>query len=96
VGKSIFVIGNLGYMGERHFGTTQMYHLSIKTFEIEAVETFGESPGWICRHKSKLVGNTIEVCGGKVCSWVDGKEAYEDNHERFFLDLGTMSWSKLS
>lgn len=94
VDRSILVIGNLGYKDERHFGATPVYRLSIDSFAMEKVETSGESPGWISRHRAKLFGNRIEISGGKVCDRVDGNETYEDVSGRYVLDLATMIWSK--
>ncbi|QJW93469.1 ankyrin repeat domain-containing protein [Frigoriglobus tundricola] len=94
VGNSIYVIGNLGYSGERRFGVTQVYRLDSETLTMEPVETTGTQPGWIHRHRAKLIGNAIEVTGGIVCMLVDGEETTEDNAGRFLLDLGTMVWSE--
>jgi ankyrin repeat protein len=94
VGSFIYIVGNLGYMGERRHGTTQVYRLDVNTLAIEPVETFGESPGWLSDHKARLIGNGIEVTGGKVCGHRDGKETYDDNHDRYVLDLCSMTWSK--
>jgi ankyrin repeat protein len=95
VGGSIYLIGNLGYSGERRYGTTQVYRLDVETLRIERVTTAGEAPGWISGHRAKLVGNGIEVSGGKVCEWVDGKETYEDNQGKHVLDLETLAWRKI-
>jgi ankyrin repeat protein len=94
VRDDIYIVGGLGYMGERHFGTTPVYRLDIATLAIRPFKTLGDLPGWICRHKARLVGNCIEVTGGKVCEWVNGEETYEDNHGNYVLDLGSMTWSK--
>ena len=96
VGNFIYIVGNLGYMDERRPGTTQVYRLDVNRLAIEPVETFGESPGWIGNHKAKRIGNGIEVTGGKVCGHGDGKETYEGNHDRYVLDLCSMTWSKAS
>jgi ankyrin repeat protein len=96
VGDFIYIVGNLGYLGERRPGATQVYRLNVDTLAIEPVETRGESPGWIGNHRAKLVGNGIEVTGGKVCGLADREETYEDNHGKYVLDLGSMTWSKTS
>lgn len=96
VGDFIYIVGNLGYMGERRHGTTQVYRLDVNTLAIEPVETSGASPGWIGQHKAKLLGNRIEVSGGKVCGQRDGKETYEENRDRYVLDLCSMTWSTAS
>jgi ankyrin repeat protein len=95
VDKSIYIIGGLGYRGERKFGTTPVYRLDIDTLAIESVETSGVLPGWISGHKAKLVDSCIEVDAGKVCSFVGGEERYEDNPNSFLLDLATGVWSRV-
>jgi hypothetical protein len=96
VGNFIYIVGNLGYLGERRHGATQVFRLDIETLAIVPVETAGDSPGWISRHKAKLVGNSIELSGGKVCTLVGGSEGYEDNDRRYALNLDSMTWSKIS
>ena len=95
VGDSIYIVGSLGYGGKRKHGVTQVYRLDTKSLSIKPVETHGESPGWISDHKAKLVGNALEVTGGKVCRSVDGEETYEDNRDRYLLRLDSMTWSKV-
>jgi ankyrin repeat protein len=96
VGNFIYIVGNLGYMGERRHGTTQVYRLEVNTLAIEPVETFGNSPGWIGKHRAKLIGNGIEITGGNVCGQADGTETYEKNHDRYVLDVQSMTWAKTS
>lgn len=94
IGDAILIIGNLGYKGDRMFQATPVYRLDVDTLRIEPVETTGESPGWISKHRARLVGNNIEVTGGKVSAIVEGKEVYEDNHHKYLLSLETLTWSK--
>lgn len=94
IGRSILIIGSLGYAGERKYGTTPVFRLDTKTLAIETVATTGEAPGWISNHKAKREGSRVTISGGKVCGWADGKETYEDNSGIFVLDLETMTWSK--
>jgi len=96
VDDHIYIIGGLGYMGERRFGFTPAHRLNVNTLAIEPVETFGESPGWISEHKAKLVGNAIEIFGGKVCGLANGAETLENNRGEYSLDLGSMTWSRIS
>jgi ankyrin repeat protein len=93
VGRSIYMIGGLGYHGQRRFGDTPVYRLDIDTLAITAVETSGDMPGWISGHKSKLTENRIQVAGGKVSGHSGGEETYVDNPHAYFLDLATMVWS---
>ncbi|HVK16359.1 MAG TPA: ankyrin repeat domain-containing protein [Fimbriiglobus sp.] len=94
VGNVIFIIGNLGYAGSRRYGTTPVYRLDIHSLAIEPVATTGNLPGWISRHRAKLVGCGIEVSGGKVCDRLGNEERYEDNSNTFVLDLETRTWSR--
>jgi ankyrin repeat protein len=95
VGNSIYIIGNLGYRGQRRFGTTPVHRLDIDTLAIEPLETSGDSPGWINRHKAKLVDNRIEVAGGMVCGFGGGEEFYEENLNLYILDLAIGVWSRV-
>jgi hypothetical protein len=79
-------------MGERAIGDTQVYRLDINTLQIEKVETKGDKPGWISRHKAYLRnGNCIYVAGGKLD---DGKD-YVDNKKIHFLNLDTLVWEEV-
>ena len=89
----IYIVGGLGYQGARMFGTTPVYSLNCKTWEIEAVKTVGENPGWIFKHKTSFDGSScLVVSGGTVCQEVDGEEQHVENEESFRLDLSDMRW----
>jgi len=94
VGDSIYIIGRLGYQGQRQFGTTPVYRLDIHTLAIETVETSGELPGWIYRHRAKVVERGIEVWGGELSTWVGDEERYEDNTNIHVLNPITGLWSR--
>jgi ankyrin repeat protein len=92
----IYIIGSLGYHGERHFGTTPIYRVNCKTWKIEAVPSSGENPGWIYKHKGALTNQAmIVISGGTICDKIDGEEQNIDNTERFNLDLATMNWTQI-
>lgn len=94
-GKFIYIIGSLGYKEERQYGITQVYRLESETFKIEKVQTSGESPGWINRHKATYSGdNKICIRSGKVCALKDGSESYTDNSGEYILDLNTLVWQR--
>ena len=96
-GKFIYIIGSLGYQGERRSGAAQVYRLNIETFQMEKVETSGENPGWISRHKAARDGNGgIRIRGGKVWSSKWGRESYEDNPGKYILDLNSSVWHKVT
>ena len=95
VGEYIYLIGSVGYPGARGFDTTPVYRLDVVNFEIERLETSGESPGWIGRHRAKLL-SPHEVCisDGKVIVRNGDKEEFVDNHQSFVLDLSTLVWRR--
>lgn len=90
VGGWIYLIGSLGYLGERGHGRAQVLRLSVDDFHVERVETRGDDPGWISKHRARLCGTAIHVSGGKV----DTEEVYVDNDHEFVLDLGTHTWTR--
>jgi hypothetical protein len=92
----IYIIGGLGYQGERQFGTTPVYRLNCKTWKIQTVNISGESPGWIYKHKAVLTNDsTVVIVGGTVCREKDGQEDHTDNNEQYRLDLKTMHWDRI-
>jgi ankyrin repeat protein len=93
IGDWIYIIGGLGYQGSRRVGETPVYRLNIHTLRIDRVESTGEPPGWISRHRAELVGaNEIRVWGGKVTAESNGKETYEDNSRSAVLDVRRGVW----
>ena len=95
-GKFIYIIGSLGYKEARQHGRTQVYRLDSETFKIEEVQTSGESPGWISRHKAIYSeGNKIRIHGGKVWALKYGSESYIDNSGEYILDLNTLVWNQV-
>lgn len=94
VGRAIYVLGRLGYGGERQYGTTPVFRLDTEMLGFEAVQTAGEVPGWIFGHKAVLAVDVILVSGGKVCRSGDDGEVTEENSCDFALDLKSMRWSR--
>jgi ankyrin repeat protein len=96
VGKFIYIIGSVGYGGERQHDVTPVYRLDIDTIAIEEVQTSGDNPGWIDRHKGTLRGSAeIHVRGGKVCTRTIDEEDLVDNPFEYVLNLNTLVWRKL-
>jgi ankyrin repeat protein len=96
VGKQIWLVGSLSYQGRRAMGETQVFTLDTADFRMRAVQTKGDKPGWISRHRARLVnGSTIEVSGGKVCVMKDGREEYDTAQGVHRLDLRTGVWSRM-
>ena len=98
VGESIYIIGSLSYMGTRAVNETPVYQLNCQNFQIEHIETFGEKPGWIHRHRAEYneEAQTIHLSGGKLYVERDGSPQLEDNHNRYQLSLTTREWRRES
>lgn len=96
VDKYIYIIGNLGYVEDRKVGYTQVFRLNINTLRIEKIETTGEMPGWISRHRATYDGkSSITIMGGELFLKKDEKFKYMDNQDIYSLNLKLMKWSKL-
>jgi len=95
VRDGIYVIGSLGYPQTRRHGVTPVYRLDLRTFRIEPLETTGEAPGWISRHRAALVASRqIHISGGKVAVSDGEKELYADHSQTFVLDLDGLRWRR--
>lgn len=96
VGNGIFIVGRLGYPDQRALGTTPVYRLSLDSMHVSAVETTGESPGWIYRHSATLAndGRSIVVCGGE--RWLGNDSATSENIDSWSLDALTGEWKRLT
>jgi ankyrin repeat protein len=89
----IYVIGSLGYPADRRYGHVQVFRLSTAYFHMEQVETHGDEPGWISRHRARLeTPSSIRVSGGKLCTEKD----YVESDQQFVLDVRTALWTRLS
>lgn len=97
VGNYIYIIGSLGYSGQRIYNETPVYRLDCTTFKMEKLETNGEKPGWIHRHKAYYQKpSKLYIIGGKICASENNKEKYIDNLADYFLDLTNLKWSRVS
>ncbi|WP_107495360.1 ankyrin repeat domain-containing protein [Thalassobius sp. I31.1] len=88
VRNHIWIIGSLGYPEHRKEGITQVLRLDLSDYSIENLQTIGENPGWIHRHKSLLHDDKIMVMGGKT------EPGFCDNDSNYTLDLRTLTWEK--
>jgi hypothetical protein len=94
-GECIFIVGCLGYPEQRRAGTTPVYRLTLETWEIVAVATTGEPPGWIHRHRAQYdpQRNSLRITGGEVqVAGDNGDLAMVPNDAEFELDLSTQTW----
>lgn len=89
VGDTIWIIGALGYQGQRDYGQTQVLCLHLEDFSIHQVETTGSNPGWINRHTAVLEGQHIIVSSGKV------EPGYITQDSTYALDLETLVWRRV-
>ncbi|MCF7955927.1 MAG: ankyrin repeat domain-containing protein [Phycisphaerae bacterium] len=86
----IYIIGCLGYRDERIEGLTPVYRLDCESFSIEKIETAGQQPGWISRHKARVEGSSkILITGGDIYR---GEGQVCKNQKGFILDLADMRW----
>jgi ankyrin repeat protein len=93
IGSHIYLIGSLGYAGTRHYGETPVYRLDTNTFRMERLETTGNKPGWIYKHRAIQSGShEIQVTGGEVLTLSGGKEKYSENSTVFILDIEQRVW----
>jgi ankyrin repeat protein len=93
IGSHLYLIGSLGYVGRRHYGETPVYRLDTNTFHMERLETTGNKPGWIYKHRAMQSGmHEIRVIGGEVLTFSDGKEYYSENASVFILDIEQRAW----
>lgn len=93
VDDGIVIIGCLGYPDGRRFGQTPVYRLNLTTFEIQEVETSGNLPGWIHRHKARLDGRgRIVVSGGEIERSLDAPPL--ENIDEWALDPETWIWTR--
>jgi hypothetical protein len=91
VGDDIILIGSLGYKDMRLPTATQVLKLDARTLAMRAVQTSGDGPGWISRHRAERTNDeAILVVGGKLRSGAD----YTDNTNVFELDLHAMTWKR--
>lgn len=87
-GDQIWLIGSLSYPERRQEGMVQVLRLDLNVFSIHAVETTGDNPGWLHRHRAALDRDEVIVTGGKA------EPGFRDNEETYFLDLKTLIWKK--
>jgi ankyrin repeat protein len=93
VGNELILIGSLGYPGQRTFGSTPVFSLSLTDFRMRRLAVGGTAPGWIYKHRAQLCGpRQIALSGGTVACLRAGEEEHEDNTQTFVLDLDAGAW----
>jgi hypothetical protein len=96
IDDTIVIIGSLGYSDERNPNDTQVYRLSLDTFEIHKVATSGTSPGWIHRHSATLSedGRSIILTKGKLD--IGREHSLRENIDDWKLHLDEWRWERLT
>jgi hypothetical protein len=93
----LFIVGRLGYKGERRFGITPVYRLDLSDYHIEEIATSGDMPGWIFKHNARSgFDGIIVVEGGQVIQERNGEELYRQNVEEYALDIQSGVWRQLT
>jgi hypothetical protein len=96
IGDRAIIIGRLGYMGERHPGTTPVFALDLTSYRMEPLPSHGETPGWIFEHEAELGPDGIVIRGGEVWEQENGEEHIRRNFDDFLYDPGTGAWKRLT
>ena len=93
VGDELILIGALGYPGQRGFGSTPVFSLSLADWRLRRLDIGGTPPGWIYKHRAQpCAPRQILVSGGTVARQRGGKEEHEGNTQGFVLDLDAAAW----
>ena len=92
--SKLLLIGALDYTDNRKPGTTRVQSLDLDTFAIKQIETTGQGPGWIHRHKASVDpdGTGIIITDGSV---FDG-ETYLENINDWHLSFSDWKWTQLT
>jgi len=96
VDNVLILIGNLGYPQDRRYGQTQVLRLELDTWRISPIETFGDAPGWIHRHKAELSPDYsgIRITGGEIDR--SNETSLVENIDDWKLNLQTFHWERLT
>jgi len=86
----IYIIGRFGYDYDHpkkdEFKPTEVFALSLETFEIHKVDVKGKSPGWIYFHKAKKLKDKIKISYSKKNGQFDRLD------KKACLNLTTLEW----
>ncbi|MEM6330024.1 MAG: ankyrin repeat domain-containing protein [Planctomycetota bacterium] len=96
VDRCVYLIGCLGYPEDRRPGFTPVFRLRLDDWGIECVETHGEMPGWIFRHRAAFDpdANVIRVSGGSVATSAGLPAEDQLSSGVAELDLTTLRWRR--
>ncbi|MBX3095511.1 MAG: hypothetical protein KF812_01490 [Fimbriimonadaceae bacterium] len=93
--EAIYIIGRLGYHGDRFPGTTPIYRLGLPDLMISEITVRGEEPSWLHNHSALYLprSSSIAVWGGNL---VDVDDQLVPNHQPWLFDLVSSTWSKIN
>ncbi|CAB9511030.1 expressed unknown protein [Seminavis robusta] len=96
-GSMIYIIGCVGYPQDRRPGFTPVFGLHVDTWKMERIETSGDMPGWIARHKAVYdpLSSSISITGGWIIVNPEEGRGVE-NKDEFTLNLQTRAWTRKS
>jgi hypothetical protein len=94
VGKTLCLIGCLGYKDARKFDETPVYCLDTETYSMSRLETYADAPGWIFKHEAEFDrrNNEIRVWGGSV---LRPDETVCANEREYVLSLANGAWRSI-
>ena len=97
IGRSIIVVGCLGYPEDRRHDVTPIHVLSLDDFSVKGVETHGVGPGWIHGHSAQRESSeSLLVTGGVVFGIHRGEPGSYPNFDDYSLDTGSWVWRRLT
>jgi hypothetical protein len=97
VGDVIIVIGCVGYPRDRVNGQTPVYGLQLNGYQISALKTSGEMPGWISHHDASVgMDGVITVSAGLIFEEKNGEWRFRRNFEDYAFDPKSHIWRRLT
>jgi len=93
VDDTIWLIGGLGYRGQRRPGPTPVRRLDTSTMAIAPVNATGASPGWLSGHRAHLRSHTeIVISEGTVLTSLLPGERWEPLARVHVFDTVSCRW----
>lgn len=94
----IYIIGCLGYPQHRNTTQTPVFRLRLNSWKIEAVDTVGEPPNWLFKHRAEYdsARRVIRLQRGEVLEVGDNNNAeLVPNAQQFEFDISSLRWTRL-
>lgn len=96
VANDIFIVGCLGHPKQRVRDVTPVYRLTLESMHMGAVQTSGDSPGWLFGHSAALDadGVTLTIRAGE--RWRGKDLPLTENLDEWSLNTMTGHWKRLT